>query len=128
LQGPSSEAVRHADEFSDQGSGQFRLFHGGHQLNPLHAVGIFLPAPEPANGYSCGLSTKSFRTKFNQNFLPQDASRLSSVLSATFNFENLYKVKQVPSGFGALRQEMEMIGHKAVGVHIERSVQQIVTK
>jgi hypothetical protein len=49
--------------------------------------------------------------------LPQDASRLSSVLSATFNFENLYRVEQVTSGFDALRQEMERIGHKAVGVH-----------
>jgi len=60
--------------------------------------------------------------------LPQDASRLSSVLSATFNFENLYRVEQVTGGFDALRQEMERIGHKAVGVHMERSMQQIVTK
>jgi hypothetical protein len=43
---------------------------------------------------------------------------LSSVLSATFNFENLYKVGA--SGFDALRQEM--IGHQAVGVHVERIV------
>jgi len=43
---------------------------------------------------------------------------LSSVLSATFNFEILYKVGA--SGFDALRQEM--IGHQAVGVHVERIV------
>jgi hypothetical protein len=53
---------------------------------------------------------------------------VSSVLSATFNFENLYSVEQVTGGFDALRQEMERIGHKAVGVHMERSMQQIVTK
>jgi hypothetical protein len=47
---------------------------------------------------------------------------LSSVLSATFNFENLYKVEQVASGFDALRQAMEMIGHQAAGVHVERIV------
>jgi hydrogenase maturation factor len=56
-----------------------------------------------------------------KSFLPQEASRLSSVLSATFNFENLYKVEQLTRGFDALRQEMEKIGHEAVGVHTERS-------
>jgi hypothetical protein len=37
-------------------------------------------------------------------------------------------VEQFTGGFDALRQEMERIGHKAVGVHMERSMQQIVTK
>jgi len=55
-----------------------------------------------------------------ESFLPKDASRLSSVLSATFNFENLYKAERVASGFDALCQEM--IGRQAVGVHVERMV------
>jgi len=55
-----------------------------------------------------------------ESFLPKVASRLSSVLSTTFNFENLYKVERVASGFDALCQEM--IGHQAEGVHVERIV------
>jgi hypothetical protein len=55
-----------------------------------------------------------------ESFLPKEASRLSSVLSATFNFENLHNVARVASGFDALWQEM--IGHQAVRVHIERIV------
>jgi hypothetical protein len=54
-----------------------------------------------------------------ESFLPKDASRLSSVLSATFNFENLYNVERV-AGFDALCQEM--IGHQAVRVHVERII------
>ena len=95
-------------------------------MRPLDQVFSHRIQPDvPGDGFNGFQCAKNMVVKF---VLPQDASRLSSVLSATFNFENLYSVEQVTGGFDALRQEMERIGHKAVGVHMERSMQQIVTK